>query len=46
MFLGDRRTTRSIRAFRSPTHVVVITKGAILRDVRGSIEPGFDFLPL
>jgi hypothetical protein len=43
MFLGDRRTTHSIRAFRSPAHVVVIPKGAILRDVRGSIEPGYRF---
>jgi hypothetical protein len=43
MFLGDRRTTHSIRAFRSPAHVVVIPNGAILRDVRGSIEPGYRF---
>jgi hypothetical protein len=43
MFIGDRRTKHSIRAFRSPDHVVVIPKDAILHDVRTSIEPGYRF---
>jgi hypothetical protein len=40
MFLGDRRTTRSIRAFRSPGNVVVIPTGKTLRDVRTGVEMG------
>jgi hypothetical protein len=43
MFLGDRRTKHSIRAFRSPADVVVIPKDAILRDVRTIREPGYPF---
>jgi hypothetical protein len=43
MFIGDRRTKHSIRAFRSPDHVVVIPQDAILRDVRTSVEPGYPF---
>jgi hypothetical protein len=33
----------SIRAFRSPSNVIVIPKDAILRDVRTSVEPGYLF---
>jgi hypothetical protein len=43
MFIGDRRTTRPIRAFRSPANVVLIPKDAILHDVRTSTEPGYRF---
>jgi hypothetical protein len=43
MFIGDRRTKHSIRAFRSPADSVVIPEGAILRDVRTSTEPGYSF---
>ena len=38
VFLGDRRTTRSIRAFRSPGNVVVIPEGKTLHDVRTGVE--------
>jgi hypothetical protein len=41
MFIGNRRTKHSIRAFRSPASVVVILKDAILRDVRTIREPGY-----
>lgn len=34
MFIGDRKTKRSIRALRSPGEAVIIPKGMILRDVR------------
>ena len=43
MFIGDRRTKHSIRAFRSQANVVVIPKDAILRDVCSSTEPGYRF---
>jgi hypothetical protein len=43
MFIGDRRTKHSIRAFRSPGEAVLIPKGAILRDVRTNTEPGYPF---
>jgi hypothetical protein len=43
MFIGDRRTKHSIRAFRSPADSVVIPRDAILRDVRTSSEPGYPF---
>ena len=43
MFIGDRRTKHSIRAFRSPADSVVIPKDAILRDVRTSAEPDYPF---
>jgi hypothetical protein len=43
MFLGDRKTKHSIRAFRSPADVVAIPKDAILRDVRTIREPGYPF---
>ena len=43
MFIGDRRTNRSIRAFRSPGQVVIIPKDSILRDVRTIREPGYRF---
>ena len=43
MFIGDRRTRRPIRAFRSPTDAVVIPRNAILTDVRTSTEPGHRF---
>ena len=43
MYIGNRRTNRDIRAFRSPVEVVVIPKGAALRDVRTSTEPGYRF---
>jgi len=43
MFIGDRRTKHSIRAFRSPANVVVIPKDAILHNVRTSVEPGYPF---
>ena len=42
MFIGDRRTTRSIRAFRTPDDLVVIPKDAMLRDVRTGVE-GYRF---
>ena len=41
MFIGDRKTKHSIRAFRSPANAVVIPEGAILHDVRTSVEPGY-----
>ena len=40
VFIGDRRTTQSIRAFRSPRNVVVIPKDKTLRDVRTGVEMG------
>jgi len=43
MFIGDRRTKHAIRAFRSPAHMVVIPKDAMLRDVRTAVEPGYRF---
>jgi hypothetical protein len=43
MFLGNRRTKHSIRAFRAPGEAVVIPKDAVLRDVRTSTEPGYRF---
>jgi hypothetical protein len=43
MFIGDRRTKHSIRAFRSPANVVFIPKGATLHDVRTIREPGYSF---
>jgi hypothetical protein len=43
MFIGDRRTRRPVRAFRSPANVVIIPKDAILHDVRTSNEPGYRF---
>jgi hypothetical protein len=43
MFIGNRRTKHSIRAFRSPGQVVIIPKDAILRDVRTIREPGYPF---
>ena len=41
MFLGNRRTTRPIRAYRSPGEAVFIPKDSVLRDVRTSTEPGY-----
>jgi len=44
MFIGDRRTKRPIRAFRSPANIVIIPKGARLCDVRTAVEvPGYRF---
>lgn len=43
VFLGDRRTTQSIRAFRSPGNVIVIPEGKTLRDVRTNVEVGYRF---
>ena len=43
MFIGERRTTRPIRALRSPVHPIVIPKDAILHNVRTSLEPGYPF---
>jgi hypothetical protein len=43
MFLGDRRTTRSIHAFRSPRDSVRIPTGAILHDVRTNNVRGYPF---
>ena len=43
MFIGDRRTKHSIRAFRSPGYAVKIPRNAILHDVRTSTEPGYRF---
>jgi len=43
MFLGNRRTKHSIRAYRSAGDAVFIRKGGILRDVRTSTEPGYHF---
>ena len=43
MFIGDRRTTRSIRAFRTPGDLVVIRKDAKLRDVRRTGVEGYRF---
>ena len=40
VFLGDRRTTQSICAFRSPGNVVVIPEGKTLHDVRTAVEMG------
>ncbi len=40
VFIGDRTTTQSIRAFRSPADVVVIPKDKTLRDVRTGVEMG------
>jgi hypothetical protein len=42
MFIGDRRTTRSLPAFRTPGDLVVIPKDATLRDVRTGVE-GYRF---
>jgi hypothetical protein len=41
MFIGNRRTTHAIRAYRSPAHLVVIPRGVVLRDVRPCDEPGY-----
>ena len=41
MYIGNRRTNRGIRAFRSPGDAVVIPKGAALHDIRTSTEPGY-----
>jgi hypothetical protein len=41
MFVGDRRTKYSVRAFRSASHTVVIPKDAILSNVRTSSEAGY-----
>ena len=38
VFIGNRRTTQSIRAFRSPASVVVIPEGKTLHDVRTGVE--------
>src|SRR5215472_15397209 len=43
MLIGNRRTTRPIRAFRSPGDAVSIPQGAILREVRTSSEPRYRF---
>ena len=43
MFLGDRRTTRSIVAFRSHNDSVLIPAGAILQDVRTDNVRGYRF---
>ena len=40
VFIGDRRTTQRIHAFRSPGSVVLIPKNATLRDVRTGVEMG------
>jgi hypothetical protein len=41
MIIGDRITKHAIRAFRSPSKVIVIPKGATLHDVRTGEEPGY-----
>lgn len=41
MFIGDRRTTHAIRAFRSPALMVIIPKGAMLHDVRTGVGIGW-----
>lgn len=43
MFIGNRRTKHAIRAYRAPGDAVFIPKGALLRDVRTSSEPGYRF---
>ena len=44
MFIGDRRTTRTIHAFRSPANIVIIPKGSRLGDVSTAVEvPGYRF---
>jgi hypothetical protein len=43
MFIGDRRTKHSIRAYRAPGEAVVIPKDSVIRDVRTSTEPGCRF---
>jgi hypothetical protein len=43
MFIGNRRTTRPIRAYRARRNAVIIPKDAILHAVRTSSEPGYPF---
>lgn len=43
MFIGNRKTKHSIRAYRAPGDAVAIPADAILHDVRTSTVPGYPF---